>query len=454
MTEAVVARHSSRGLVGLLCAQTLALTGTRMTMVVLPWFALTLTGSAAATGVVAFCEMAPYLIVKFLAGPLLDRVGSRRTNIVADAASFIAVGSIPLLNATGHLRFSLLLVLVAVAGAARGPGDAAKSTLVPDVAAAAGTPLERATGLSGTIDRLGQTAGPFLGGFLTAWLGTLSALGFTAIAFAVSGAVVALTAPRHRVAAEGSAGPVEEDEQGYRHELRSGVRVLWTDPLLRAITGMAGVTNMIDAAVFAIVLPVWARSTGAGPTAIGLVVAAAGGGAVVGSIVATVLAGRLPRRRTYLLAFLIGGAPRIAVLAFHVPVPAIVAIWGASGLALGLINPILSATIYERIPPRMLGRTWALTSTVSFVGVPVGGLLLGGSVAFVGANATIIAAAVAYFLATMLPAFRPEWRQMDRAGAPGDADPPEVGEQAASGPVGAGEPTPNTEPGRAGSARH
>lgn len=66
MTGTATVRHSPRGLVGLLCAQTLALTGTRMTMVALPWFALTLTGSAAATGLVAFAEMEPYWLATML----------------------------------------------------------------------------------------------------------------------------------------------------------------------------------------------------------------------------------------------------------------------------------------------------------------------------------------------------------------------------------------------------
>jgi len=37
-------------------------------MIAIPWFVLTTTGSAALTGVVAFAEMAPYLVAKALGG--------------------------------------------------------------------------------------------------------------------------------------------------------------------------------------------------------------------------------------------------------------------------------------------------------------------------------------------------------------------------------------------------
>ena len=61
-------KRSLRPLGGVLAAMVVSLTGTRISVVALPWFVLVTTGSATQTGLVAFCEMAPYVVVKAFTG--------------------------------------------------------------------------------------------------------------------------------------------------------------------------------------------------------------------------------------------------------------------------------------------------------------------------------------------------------------------------------------------------
>src|SRR3712207_6715704 len=133
--------------------------GTRLSMIAVPWLVLTTTGSPTLTGVVAFAEMAPYVVLKGLTGPVVDRIGARRVCITADLVSLGVVGAVPLLHALGLLTYPVLLVLVTLTGAVRGPGDGAKHALVPSVVDAAGVSLERATGLHGASERLASTVG-------------------------------------------------------------------------------------------------------------------------------------------------------------------------------------------------------------------------------------------------------------------------------------------------------
>ena len=104
-------------------------------MIALPWFVLTTTGSATKTGLVALAELLPLVLLKVLGGPIIDRVGARRISITCDLLSVVVVGSIPLLHAAGVLTFPVFLLLVAMAGALRGPGDAAKHAMVPALVA-------------------------------------------------------------------------------------------------------------------------------------------------------------------------------------------------------------------------------------------------------------------------------------------------------------------------------
>ena len=55
-------------LVGFLVADAISLCGTRVSMIAIPWLVLTTTGSAAQTGLVAFAELLPLVVVQALAG--------------------------------------------------------------------------------------------------------------------------------------------------------------------------------------------------------------------------------------------------------------------------------------------------------------------------------------------------------------------------------------------------
>jgi MFS family permease len=118
-------------LIGFLVADAVSLAGTRISMIAIPWLVLTTTGSAAQTGLVAFAELLPLVVVQALAGPVIDRLGARRVAITGDLLSMAVVGLIPLLHLAGALSFPALLALVAVAGGLRGAGDGAKHAFVP-----------------------------------------------------------------------------------------------------------------------------------------------------------------------------------------------------------------------------------------------------------------------------------------------------------------------------------
>ena len=144
---------------GYLTALAISVSGTRLSMIAIPWFVLTSTGSATKTGLVAFAEMAPLVLLQFLSGPYIDRIGARRMTLTCSAVSAVVVGIIPLLHVLDLLTFPLLLVLVALAGAARGPGDAAGHAMLPLLVEHAHLPTERVTGLAGAVERTASLAG-------------------------------------------------------------------------------------------------------------------------------------------------------------------------------------------------------------------------------------------------------------------------------------------------------
>jgi predicted MFS family arabinose efflux permease len=404
-------RRSRTALYGWLASETVSLTGTRVSMVALPWFVLGTTGSPARTGVAAFAEMAPYVVAKAVAGPLVDRLGPRRITVAADLASVLAVGTIPVLHALHLLTFPLLLLAVAVAGTLRGPGDGAKQALVPAVAAAADVPLERATGLAGAVERLASTLGAACAGVLVAAVGAAPALVVDAASFAVSAGLVAATVPGRGRTSRGEATGGRSGS--YLSELREGWDFLRRDPVLVGIVAMVATTNLLDAAYSSVLVPVWARHSGGGAATVGLLFAVFAGGSVLGSLLAATYAARLPRLATYVVGFVVAGLPRFVVLALGVPLPGVLAVAVAGGVAAGFLNPILGAVIYERIPAPLVGRVTSLNTSLCWAGIPFGGVLGGLLVTAVGLSPALLAVGAAYFVATMLPVLQPRWRQID-----------------------------------------
>lgn len=406
--------RSLRPMGGVLAAMTVAMTGTRVSAIALPWFVLESTGSAMWMGVVAFAETVPYVLVRALTGPLVDRLGPRRMSWAADVASACAAAAIVLLHTLDLLPMGALIALVVVIGAARGPGDLAKETMVPEAAERAGMPLERATGLMGVTERLAQTVGPALGGALVAVVGAVPSLSLSAGCFALGSVAVAWALPRDM----GHQAPGHGEQERYWRRFGQGLAFLRGEPLLLALIAMVCVTNLLDAAFSQVLAPLWAKESGHGTVVLGLNSSVLGLTAVGGSLVAAAVAHRMPRRPVFFVAFLFAGPPKFLILATDLgrdlTVWAIVAVFAVSGFGGGFLNPILGAVSYERVPRHLLGRVAGLQTSLAWAGIPLGGLLAGTTVAVAGLAPVLLVCGAAYAASTSLTGLRPEWREMDR----------------------------------------
>ncbi|HEY1176869.1 MAG TPA: MFS transporter, partial [Phytomonospora sp.] len=240
-----------------------------------------------------------------------------------------------------------------------------------------------------------------IAGVVIASFGGVHALWTAAALLAVGALIVGVTLP----------DPPMEREAGesYLKRFREGARFLRDEGLLRSITGMTAMTNMLDQAFMAVLLPVWARQSGHGPETIGLVVSVFAATSIAASLVAAAVGDRLPRRAAYLIGITVGGVPRFAALALGLPLPAVLAVFALGGLGSGFVNPIIGAVIYERVPGALLGRVKTLTSAVGWAGIPFGGLLGGGVIALAGLSGAMWIVGGVYLLAIVLPGLRDEW---------------------------------------------
>lgn len=398
----------------LAAAETLSLSGTRLSTIAIPWLVLSATGSPVLTGLMAMMEMLPYVVAKALGGPLIDRVGAKRIAILCDTASVVVVGLVPLLDLFGLLTVPLLLPVVFAMGVLRGPSDAAKQAMVPDIAALAEVPLERVTGVASAIERLASTVGAAGAGALIGLIGPGQALVVNAATFAAAALVVSLGItgmPRIPELSQVPPGKVSS----YLDDLREGWRFLSGDAVLVSIVAMVAITNLLDQAYHAVLLPVWTRDAGHGPQLLGAMFAAFTGASIAGAAIAAGIGERLPRLIVYTVAFLLTGFPRFLVLAVDAPLGSVFATLAIAGFASGFLNPILSAVIFERIPKPLTGRVTAMNAALCFALIPFGGLVGGALISTIGLAGALFLTGLAYLAATLAPLALRSFRGFDKA---------------------------------------
>lgn len=394
-------------LLSLFVANAVSQTGNVMALVAIPWFVLQATGSAALTGVVAFFTTLPAIIAGFFGGTMVDRLGFKKMSVTADVASCVSVALIPLLYGLVGFDVVVLMALVFLGALLDAPGTTARSSLVPDLAAEAGMSLERATATIQAIQRGSNLAGAPIGGLLIAWLGADNVLWVDATTFAVSAGLILLFVPSPPRAA--TPGP----RPGYRAELLAGLRFLRSDRLIFAITTMVMITNFLDAPLFAVVLPVFAREAFGSAVELGAIIGVFGGGALLGSVLYGAFGERLPRRPVFALAFVMVSAP-FWVLATLPGLGITLGMAALLGLAAGPINPIISTIAYERIPAALRGRVLGALTAGAYVAIPAGVLVAGLLIEGGGLARTLIVIAASYSTVTVAAGFHPVFRAMER----------------------------------------
>ena len=400
-------QKNSLPLYALFTANTISLVGNVFSLIAIPWFVLQTTGSAAQTGVTGFFAIAPAVLAGFLGGTLIDRLGYKRTSILADLASGITTAMIPLLYFTVGLEFWQLLTLVFLGALLDAPGNTARSALLPDLAKQAGMPIERVTSLTHVIERGSRLIGAPLGGFLIGIIGTENVLWLNAVSFFVSAGVIGLIVTAPETAKK------EAKSANYFGETRDGFRFILNDKLLLSIVVMVMLTNFLDTIFWGVVRPVYVKEVFGEALNLGLLIAVNGGGAVIGGLLFAAIGHRLPRHGTFVVAFMLAGM-QFWVYALRPPFIVLLAANLITSIGAGPLNPIIGAVQFERIPADMRGRVIGAITAGAWLAMPLGMLLGGMWTDSYGTSPLLIGLGVTYFLTTLSMAFIPAMKEMNR----------------------------------------
>lgn len=262
--------------------QSISVVGNEMTRLAFPALFLAVTGSSSQAGLLSAAHMLPYLLFGLLAGALVDRWERRRVMLVCDLSSAVVVGAVPLLLWAGQISLPLLALIVFLEGSLALFYGLANSAALPRVVAR--SQLGDASAMREVTLSAAFVVGPALYGLITG-------LGGPGLPFAIDAAsylfgALALLLIRSSFRAQAVA-----PRRALSVEVREGVVWLWRHPVVRFLALLMGGLNFCVGG-FTLLVLVIAGQLGAGDTAVGLIFAAGGAGALLGAL----LTGPLQRR--------------------------------------------------------------------------------------------------------------------------------------------------------------
>lgn len=362
----------------------------QMGAVAMVLFVLTRYHSPALAGLVVFLSIFPGTLFSPFAGALLDRHGRRRLIILDFAIACVLLVLIGVLSLLHRLPVPLLLVMTAATAVTSPLSAVGIRTLYPILVPRHLWERMNAVDSNGYV--VASIVGPPLAGVIVGVAGGEAALIVTGLVIG-AGALVMIGVKDPETNTSSTGNLFRDAWDGLRYVLRN--------PTLRGLAASISIANLANGAVY-IALPVLVfQRFHQGPAAVGVLYAVSG----VAGLFTTTFFGRLDsrgRERSWL------SWPQMALvvpLGMIALAPNLVVVGLALvlfGLLVGPVDIALFTIRQRRTDPAWMGRAFAVSMSLNFVGVPLGSALAGPLVGW-SLDGTLLLAAGCCVVAGIMP---------------------------------------------------
>ncbi|HZI17766.1 MAG TPA: MFS transporter [Pyrinomonadaceae bacterium] len=390
--------------------QVISLTGSWIQLVAQSWLVYRMTDSAVMLGLVTFAGQTPGFFLAPLGGALADRLNRRRVLLVTQTCSMLLAFGLGLLTLSGLISTWHVFVFAALLGVVNAFDIPARQAMIVEMVGE--KDLMNAVALNSSAVNIARLAGPALAGVMVAALGAGWCFVANGLSFgAVITSLLLMTA--------GTAARPAEPRPVIEHILE-GFRFVFRASPVRAVIVLFGLVTLLGMP-YAVLMPIFAdRVLGGGPAGQGILMTAAGVGALAGTLC---LVARSEARRlanwtaASAAAFGLGLILFALSETFWLSAALLVPVGFSMMLMLATSNTILQALT----PNSLRGRVMAAYTMAFLLASPVGALSAGWVSGQIGASATValggvgcVAAAALFGL--RLPALRDSARRLTTLG--------------------------------------
>ena len=346
-----------------------------------PLIATTLTKDPVLIAGIGALAFVPWLLFGLLAGVVVDRVDRRYAMAIANGLRVLAAVGIALLITTGAITIWWLYAAVLIFGLAETVYDNATIAVLPSVIPRGG--LERANSRMQAADGVVQNfvATP-IAGVLFALAIVLPVWSTAAGYFVAGGLALMLPLTAARAFRDGA------QPQSARADVREAFAFLLGHRFLRDLVLVASLAGFALSLAQATSILFFLETLAVPVVAIGFVTAAVGVGAVIGSLLASVLVEWQGRGRVMFGGMVLCGVALVLTglapnVWFAVP------FYALSAFGVAVWNVSYGSLRQELIPGALLGRTVGVIRTITWGAFPVASVV-GGFIARIDLRAPFI----------------------------------------------------------------
>ncbi|MGH2489264.1 MAG: MFS transporter [Candidatus Limnocylindria bacterium] len=360
----------------------ISMVGDWVLFVGLPFEVYRQTGSTLATGGMILALLIPRIAFGSVAGVYVDRWDRRRLMIMVNL--LLAAFLLPLL-AVETLGLWVVYVVLIVESTLEQLFTPAEVALLPNLLEGGPDQLVPANALSGVNRHLARLIGPLVGGVVVA-AGGLTAVAVVDVAsFLVAAGLIAAIRyaapprPPHPAALE------EEAVSAWRRligEWREGLRVVWHEPVLRALLVFFAITSIGEGLTATLFVPWVTDALHSDSAGYGALLSTQAIGGLAGALVIGRFGARMNPLRLLIVGALTFGAIDLVLftypLLYPVLAPALVGmvVVGVPGAAMGAGSTTLQQSQAEdQHRGRVIGAIGALAGVGSLIGAILAGFL-------------------------------------------------------------------------------
>ncbi|HEX7832982.1 MAG TPA: MFS transporter, partial [Thermoanaerobaculia bacterium] len=399
--------------------QLVSLIGTWMQQVAQSWLIYRLTKSTLLLGGISFASQIPIFLLGAIGGHVADRFDRRRVLVITQTISMVLAGMLAALTLTGVIHEWHLFLLAALLGIVNAFDIPARQSFLVQMVER--EDLINAIALNSSMFNGARIVGPAVAGLLVAAIGEGWCFFANAVSYiAVIAGLLMMSITRT---------PVAPKTKSLWANVAEGFQFVGKTAPVRALLLLVGAVSF-TAMPYSVLMPVFADQIfHSGARGLGILMGAAGTGALIGSIALAVKASVHGLGRwVAIAATTFGAALTFFALSRHFALSAVILCVAGGAMMVQMASS--NTLIQSMVPDELRGRVMAVYSMM-FMGMgPLGALLAGSIAERIGAPYTVAAGGVITVIAAIIfglsiPALREPARALILAQQAGPTDPPQ-----------------------------
>ncbi|ELJ8717598.1 MFS transporter [Vibrio cholerae] len=366
----------------------LSILGNAITEVAIPWLILEISGSPLLVAGIMSAKVLPVMLSVFFSAQLVDRYSAYRVSVISDAVNFVSVLLIPVFFVTDTLNFYLLALLLLLSTILDSPGRLAKDVILAKEISKTKSENELINGVNSTVENVCDLIGPVIASLIIATFGVVNALYFDAVSFLIV-ALGMIILKKHFTSC------IDKKEiaafPGKEYVLDSVKYIIKKSEIL-SILILSAVINLVITPFLLVYLPYLNKVAYNSILSLGISMTVFGAGTTLASLMYGIIAKRYSSERIIMFGYSLLIICFIAlnqVINQYILFTTLFFI----GMSVGMAGPVEVTMIQKRVDEKMFSRVMTIFSSVRFLFVPVGYLLVGFSLE------TELAIGVPYILA-------------------------------------------------------